>query len=57
MANAKIHSEIIRTYASVDSNSDDNSCIFLYYMREVLNVGYKEKRSLIMLISKGQNQD
>ena len=28
-----------RTYASVDSNSDDNSCIFLHYMREVRNVG------------------
>ncbi|MDE5108324.1 MAG: hypothetical protein O4808_15120 [Trichodesmium sp. St17_bin3_1_1] len=49
--------KLLRTYASVDSNSDDNLCIFLYYMREVLNVGYREKRSLIMLINKGQNQD
>ena len=37
--------KLLRTYASVDSNSDDNLCIFLYYMREVLNVGYREKRS------------
>ena len=32
----------INLFNLLTQNSNDNSCVFLYYMREVPNVGYKD---------------